>query len=92
MQQTSQSQKEHTLSLKGRSELTLFGVEDVLEFDETAITCRTTLGELVIEGSSLHIFGFSAEKGELSIQGKISALVYEDKKEGKVGGMRLFRK
>ena len=93
MQQTSQSQNEHMLSLKNKSELALCGVEDVLEFDEAAITCRTTLGELVIEGSSLRILGFSVEKGELSIAGSITALLYEEKKtERKSAGLRFWRK
>ena len=60
-------------------------------FDEAVITCRTTLGELIIEGSSLHIRSFSAEKGELSVDGKISALYYDEGRER--GGLRrLFRK
>ncbi len=78
-----------TILVKNRESVTLSGVEDVLAFDEKEIICRTTLGELVIEGSSLRITEFCAEKGDLSVFGKISLLAYEDKKEK--GRPRLFR-
>ena len=70
-----------TILVKNRESATLSGVEDVVAFDDKEIICRTTLGELVIEGGSLRITEFCAEKGELSVFGKISVLAYEDKKE-----------
>lgn len=70
-----------TILVKNRESATLSGVEDVVAFDDKEIICRTTLGELVIEGSSLRITEFCAEKGDLSVFGKISVLAYEDKKE-----------
>ena len=89
MQQTVSSPRSHELSLRGREALSLSGVEDVLGFDETMITCRTTLGDLVVEGSSLRIADFSSEKGTLSILGTVSGLYYENKKD-KGKGSRLF--
>lgn len=89
MQQTDSAFKAHTLTLKERCDLSLSGVEDVLSFDEASIACRTTLGDLIIEGSSLRISDFSAEKGTLSVCGTVSGLYYEEKREkGKRG--RLF--
>ena len=91
MQQTDTSANA-TLVLKNRERVTLDGVEDVLAFDETTSTCRTTLGDLIIEGSSLRITDFCAEKGDLSVTGKISALAYEDRKEKGGSFARLFGK
>lgn len=93
MQPPIQSPKNHALTLTDRAKLSLTGVEDVTGFDEAAITCRTTLGDLVIEGSSLHIVRFSAETGELSVEGGIAALYYQEKKEKPAGGRfgRIFR-
>ncbi len=88
--QQNHSSENAALHLKNRESLSLGGVEDVLAFDETAITCRTILGDLVIEGSSLRIIEFCAEKGELSVSGKISALIYEEKREKGKGPFRLF--
>ena len=91
MQQT-QSTLNATLLLKDRERFSLGGVEDVLAFDETAVTCRTTLGDLVIEGSSLRIVEFCAEKGELSVVGKISLLAYDEGREKRKGLFGLFKK
>lgn len=90
MQQLPNDSPKQSLLLKDRATLTLDGVEDVLGFDEAAITCRTTLGELLIEGSSLHIAAFSAESGQLCVVGSICSLCYAEKREGKSGG--LFRR
>ncbi len=86
------SSENATLLLTNRESLKLCGVEDVIAFDETAVTCRTTLGELVIEGSSLRITEFCVERGELSVIGKISVLAYEEKREKGKGPFRLFSK
>ncbi|MBQ8908423.1 MAG: sporulation protein [Clostridia bacterium] len=92
MQQVTEASKKHSLSLSDRTALAVTGVEDVLGFDEAVITCRTTLGELIIEGSSLHIQSFSAEKGELAVEGKLSALYYDEGREKGGALRRLFRK
>ena len=91
MQQAVDSENAN-IFLKNREYATLSGVEDVIAFDESAITCRTTLGELVIEGSSLRITDFCAEKGDLSVTGRISVLAYEEKKEKGGSIARLFGK
>ena len=81
MQQTVSSSPIHELSLSKRERLSLSGVEDVLGFDEAMIACRTNLGDLIIEGSSLRISDFSSEKGTLSVLGTVSGLYYEAKRE-----------
>ena len=80
-----------TLTMMGREKLSLSGVEDVLRFDSESVVCRTTLGELVLEGSSLHIVGFSSEEGNLLLEGEISGFYYNEKKDKKrfwLGGTR----
>ena len=86
MQVERSKNEERTLTLEGREKAFLSGVEDVLRFDEEEILCRTTLGELVIEGSSLRITSFSLEGGTLVLCGEISGLYYNDKKR-KSGGV-----
>ena len=91
MQQTVSTLQTHELSLSKRERLWLSGVEDVLNFDEEVITCRTDLGDLVIEGSSLRISDFSSEKGTLSVLGTVNGLYYEAKKEKKKGSLLFGR-
>ena len=74
-----------TLTMTGREKLSLSGVEDVLRFDSESVVCRTTLGELVLEGSSLRITSFSLEEGTLVLCGEISGLYYNDKKSKSKG-------
>ena len=76
-----------TLTLSGREKASLSGVEDVLRFDEEEVVCRTTLGELVLEGSSLRITSFSMNEGTLVLCGEIAGLYYNDKKSKPKKGM-----
>ena len=66
----------HNLVLEDRRLLTLSGVSDVDSFDEETVVVFTDMGELTIRGSDLHINRLSVEIGELTVEGKISALIY----------------
>lgn len=83
---------EHSLIMKDRKEISLTGVTDVDSFDENSIVAYTNYGELTISGSSLHISALDTEKGELCIDGEISALSYLDNRPKSEGFFkRVFR-
>lgn len=86
----SQNNEGRTLTMQGREKVSLSGVEDVLRFDEQEVVCRTTLGELVFEGSSLRITSFSLENGTLALCGEITGFYYNDKKSKAKGGFGLW--
>ena len=89
--QTERSMNEgRTLIMQGREKVSLFGVEDVLRFDEEEVVCRTTLGELVLEGSSFRITSFSLDEGTLILCGEVAGLYYNDKKSKPKGGLSLW--
>ena len=75
-----------TLTMVGREELALSGVEDVVRFDEETVVCKTADGELVLEGTGLRIVGFSSLEGTLSVRGLLSGLFYDEKKGKKKSG------
>ena len=75
-----QGNEGRTLTMSGRERVSLSGVEDILRFDEETVECRTSLGDLVLEGTSLRITSFSHETGALVLCGEISGLYYDDKK------------
>lgn len=81
----------HQLILQDRQQAELTGVSDVDSFDETAVIAYTSLGELIIRGSGLHIKRLDLECGLLSVEGSIRLLEYTDNR--KSGGFfgRLFR-
>ena len=82
----------HCISMEDRNKITLTGVNDVDSFDEETVTVITSEGELSIKGSELHIGKLSTDTGEMSIEGRIDALIYTND-QPKQGGFfgRVFR-
>ncbi len=66
----------HNLIMENRSALTVSGVSDVDSFDEATVVIFTDMGELTVHGTNLHINKLSLDIGELTLEGKISSLVY----------------
>ncbi len=85
-------QKNHTLILESRKNLTLNGIEDVLGFNEQEVTLSGQWGLLFVRGDNLHISKLSLETGEVTLDGKINALVYSEEKSEKGSLLsRLFK-
>lgn len=68
----------HHVILEDRSKLSITGVEDVASFDEDQIVMRTSQGELIVRGSGLHIGKLTLDSGDVSIEGMVTELCYED--------------
>ncbi len=82
----------HNVIMRDRGELSLSGVTDVDSFDESTIIAYTDYGELTISGSNLHISSLNIDKGELSVDGRISSLSYIDAQPNKGGFFsKVFR-
>ena len=69
--------------LENRNKLNVTGVLDVLNFDEQIITVETELGVLVVKGSDLKLNKYNLEDTELSIEGEINSLSYDDRVNNK---------
>lgn len=78
--------KETGLSLTNREMLSLEGIEDVISFDEMSVYLVTGSGNLLVEGSGLHITTLDVTSGKMSIEGFVRAMVYNDKESTKKGG------
>ena len=72
----------HDLILKGRQKLTVTAVTEVVSFDETAVVLQTGLGVLMVHGQGLQLKELSVEGGQTCVEGTISALVYEEPRQG----------
>ena len=68
----------HDVSMKSRRRLLLSGVEEVESFDEHEIVMQTTEGSLTLHGEGLCVGELSTETGELSVEGLVTELRYED--------------
>ncbi len=78
----------HKMTLNERKQLTMTGVTEVVSFDDTAVVLHTDLGRLTVHGDGLQLKELALDGGQVSVEGKISALVYEEPKPA--GG--LFRR
>lgn len=84
--------KPHLLTLEGRGKLGISGVEEVESFDEQEIVMRTVAGGLVVTGEGLSVSRLSVENGDVSVNGRIDALRYEEPSEERRSlWSRLFR-
>lgn len=68
----------HKLILNERKQLTVTGVTEVVSFDTAAVIARTDLGTLVVQGKDLQLKTLLPEGGQVSVEGQISALIYEE--------------
>ena len=67
----------HKLTLNDRRRLSMTGVSEVMNFDESTVVLRTDLGVLVINGQDLQLKTLSPEGGQVEVEGSVSALHYE---------------
>ena len=72
----------HQLSLTERKKLTMAGVTEVVSFDDTAVVLETSLGNLVVQGQGLQLKTLTVEGGQVVVEGNVSALLYEEPRQG----------
>lgn len=77
-----QEQMPHDLTLQQRQKLTMTGVTEVVSFDESAVVLQTGLGILMVHGQGLQLKQLSPDGGQVCVDGSISALVYEEPRQG----------
>lgn len=73
----------HTIKMEQRENIFITGVNDVISFDEEAVIADTQMDILIIRGQNLHVNKLNLEDGELSIDGEITGLNYEQ--QGSIG-------
>ena len=93
MNETGLRLRSHTVHLEDRGLLNVTGVKDVGSFNEHEVMLTTDLGMLTVEGDCLHITRLDLESGQVMIEGEIGAIVYEEPREERRGGLfsRMFR-
>ncbi len=80
----------HELSLHDRSVLKVTAVSEVLSFDESAVSMSVGEAVLTVSGDSLSVSSLSLENGEVTVCGRIDAIVYLDGAKRKKGIGRFF--
>lgn len=78
----------HSVSLSGRKQLVMEGVQHVASFNESEITLETNMGRVILKGEGLHITQLNLEAGNLAAEGFFSSIQYiESKGKGKAKGV-----
>lgn len=73
------------IHLENREKLNISGVKDVLSFDDQMVILETELGLLTIKGENLRINKLSIDTLDVSIDGKVSTLIYSESDPNKRG-------
>ena len=68
----------HKLQLSERNKLTMTGVTEVASFEESSVVLHTALGRLLVQGRDLKLKTLSLDGGQVTVDGEISALIYEE--------------
>ena len=68
----------HNLTLNARKKLALTGATEVVSFDDTSVVVNTPLGMLVIQGRDLQLKTLTEDGGNVTVEGQISSLTYEE--------------
>ena len=89
-EQAASANAQHSLSLEGRSKMSISGVEDVSGFDENTVILTTSQGELCIHGDSLHIDRIDLDAGQVLINGLVQELKYDEAAPARSIWSRLF--
>ena len=71
----------HKMTMIDRRQLSMTGVSEVISFDDASVVLRTDLGLLTVHGKELQLKNLSLEGGQVAVDGSISALIYEEKRE-----------
>ncbi|MBR6613505.1 MAG: sporulation protein YabP [Clostridia bacterium] len=83
----------HNVIMENRAKLTLTGVKDIHSFDDELVLVETEMGILTIKGVDLKMNKLNLDNTELSVEGRIIALVYSESEIEKKGKMfnKIFK-
>ena len=80
--QSAREKSLHEFRVTNRKQMTVDGVKDVVEFDETLVRLLTDGGDMTVEGSELHVKVLDVERGVVALEGKIDGVFYSDSDGG----------
>ena len=92
MQKEEQGKRWHNIVLEDRKVLRATGIKDVEGFDETKVYAMLEGLAFTIGGKNLKVISFSAESGNLIVEGDIESVTYSNSLSRKAGIFeRIFR-
>lgn len=80
--------KRQDLIIRSRESLNCDAVRDVEEFSQEFVIINTEYGKLTVEGENLRIKELNEKEGNISLNGKISGVFFQEENERN----RLFKR
>lgn len=84
----------HNITINERKNIVISGVKKIDSFDDEEFLLETSMGYLIIKGTSLEIIKLDTYQGNVSIKGKVNSMNYlENNKKEKEESMfnKLFK-
>ena len=64
------------ICLKGRREMSISGVTEVIGFDEECVRLKSVDGELFVEGRDIKIGALDTDRGVVTLTGTVNGIYY----------------
>lgn len=77
----------HEISVNMRRKMELSGVSEVISFDDESANFRTVCGDMCVEGKGIRIGVLDTERGVVTLEGRIDAIIYSDDEEPRRQGL-----
>lgn len=78
MSENTIADENNNIFIKSRKHIDITGVREVLSFDDNTVVTVTSQGDMTVEGEELKIGVLDTDRGVVSVDGKISAVIYYD--------------
>ena len=78
MNDSTNGQEKNDILIRSRKHIDVTGVRDVVSFDDRSVVMVTSGGDMAVEGDELKIGVLDIEKGVVSVDGRIGAVIYYD--------------
>ncbi len=82
----------HSVQMENRNKMIMTGITDVVSFDLNKVILQSDYGVITIKGDNLHVNKLSVDKGELDVDGVITAFEYSELSTYSAKGESIFNR
>lgn len=68
----------HVVKINDRKNIVISGIKKIISFDDKEFYLESTMGNIIIKGSTLEMIKLDTVDGNVSIKGKVDSFTYTD--------------
>ncbi len=68
----------HVVKINDRKNIVISGIKKIVSFDDREFLLESSMGTIIIKGSTLEMIKLDTIEGNVSIKGKIDSFTYTD--------------